>query len=75
MRSFPRLDILPHAQRRLWSQMAKVSDEYFVLYGGTAIALYLGGVGRRIYSKREDQIKNAQRPLMAAPGENIRAHQ
>jgi hypothetical protein len=29
---FPRLDILPPAQRRLWPEMAKVSDEAFVLY-------------------------------------------
>jgi hypothetical protein len=42
MTSFPRLDILPPAQRRLWPEMARVAAEAFVLYGGTAIALYLG---------------------------------
>jgi hypothetical protein len=42
MMSFPRLDVLPPAQRRLWPEMAQVSGEAFVLYGGTAIALYLG---------------------------------
>jgi len=42
MMSLPRLDILPPVQRRLWPEMAKVSDEAFVVYGGTAIALYLG---------------------------------
>ena len=35
------LDILPPSQRRLWDELADV-PEYFTLYGGTAIALYLG---------------------------------
>jgi hypothetical protein len=42
MTSFPRLDILSLAQRQLWPQLATVADAAFVLYGGTAIALYLG---------------------------------
>ena len=42
MTSFPRLDMLPIAQRQLWPELAKVQDETFVLYGGTAIALFLG---------------------------------
>lgn len=37
----PRLNILPPPQRRLWLELAEVPPE-FVLYGGTAIALYLG---------------------------------
>lgn len=37
----PRLDVLPAAQRRLWSELSEVPD-HFVLYGGTAIALHLG---------------------------------
>lgn len=37
----PRLDVLPVAQRRLWSELSAVPDE-FVLYGGTALALHLG---------------------------------
>jgi hypothetical protein len=37
----PRLDILSPAQRRLWNELDAVLAE-FVLYGGTAIALYLG---------------------------------
>ena len=37
----PRLDVLPPAQRRLWSELSEVPD-HFVLYGGTAIALHLG---------------------------------
>ncbi|MEQ1911397.1 MAG: nucleotidyl transferase AbiEii/AbiGii toxin family protein [Vicinamibacterales bacterium] len=41
MRFEPRLDVLPPAQRRLWNELSEVPD-YFVLYGGTAIALQLG---------------------------------
>lgn len=37
----PRLDVLPEAQRRLWSELATVPGE-FTLYGGTALALHLG---------------------------------
>jgi hypothetical protein len=38
----PRLDVLPPEQRRLWPELAQV-PAHFVLYGGTAIALRLGG--------------------------------
>jgi hypothetical protein len=37
----PHLEVLPAAQRRLWSEFSEVPDE-FVLYGGTALALHLG---------------------------------
>jgi hypothetical protein len=37
----PRLEILPAAQRHLWSELGEVPDE-FTLYGGMAIALHLG---------------------------------
>lgn len=37
----PRLDVLPGAQRRLWSEL-RALPRSFVLYGGTAIALHLG---------------------------------
>lgn len=37
----PHLDILPSTQRRLWPELAVVPAP-FVLYGGTAVALYLG---------------------------------
>jgi hypothetical protein len=41
MRDFnPRLDILPAALLRLWSELSVVPEE-FVLYGGTALALHL----------------------------------
>lgn len=36
-----RLDILPPSQRRLWDELGSV-PEGFTLYGGTALALYLG---------------------------------
>lgn len=39
---FPRLDILPPAQRVLWPQLSAVRQCDFALYGGTAIALRLG---------------------------------
>lgn len=38
----PRLEILPPQQRKIWPGLKAVSDAGFVLYGGTAIALYLG---------------------------------
>lgn len=37
----PRLDILPPPQRRLWDELAAI-PRAFVLYGGTALALWLG---------------------------------
>jgi Nucleotidyl transferase AbiEii toxin, Type IV TA system len=38
----PRLDILPAEQQRLWPELSQI-PEHFVLYGGTAVALRLGG--------------------------------
>ncbi len=38
----PRLDILPGAQRRLWSEFRDDLPASFVLYGGTALALRTG---------------------------------
>lgn len=38
----PRLENLPPSQRRLWPELSQVPS-HFVLYGGTAIALRLGG--------------------------------
>lgn len=42
MSAFPRLDILPASQHTLWPHLADASRDSFVLYGGTAVALYLG---------------------------------
>jgi hypothetical protein len=38
----PRLDILPAAQKEIWTSLAPAPQLGFVLYGGTAIALHLG---------------------------------
>ena len=38
----PKIDILPENQRKIWPSLKAAADEGFVLYGGTAIALYLG---------------------------------
>jgi Nucleotidyl transferase AbiEii toxin, Type IV TA system len=38
---FPRLDILPPAQQAVWTELSEI-PKTFTLYGGTAIALYLG---------------------------------
>lgn len=40
-KTFPRLDVLAEAQRRLWDELG-ATPPGFVLYGGTAIALRLG---------------------------------
>src|SRR6185295_15501668 len=37
-----RLDILPAAQREIWPNLSPAPGLSFVLYGGTAIALFLG---------------------------------
>jgi predicted nucleotidyltransferase component of viral defense system len=39
--SAPKLEVLPHAQRRLWQDLRDTPRD-FVLYGGTALALRLG---------------------------------
>ena len=38
----PRLEVLPHAQRRLWDEFRGTLPSTFVLYGGTALALRTG---------------------------------
>lgn len=42
MSVFPKLDVLPPAQQALWPELVEVRQHSFVLYGGTAVALYLG---------------------------------
>jgi Nucleotidyl transferase AbiEii toxin, Type IV TA system len=39
--AFPHLDILPPAQQAVWAELGQIPSA-FTLYGGTAIALYLG---------------------------------
>jgi hypothetical protein len=38
----PKLDVLPAAQREIWTSLAPAQNLNFVLYGGTAVALHLG---------------------------------
>jgi hypothetical protein len=38
----PKLDVLPPAQKEIWTSLAPAPRLSFVLYGGTAIALHLG---------------------------------
>jgi hypothetical protein len=38
----PRLDVLPDAQKEIWASLSAAPRLSFVLYGGTAIARYLG---------------------------------
>ena len=38
----PKTDILPRAQQEIWPLLAPAPESSFVLYGGTAVALYLG---------------------------------
>jgi hypothetical protein len=38
----PHTDILPPAQRDIWARLKPAGQLSFVLYGGTAVALYLG---------------------------------
>jgi hypothetical protein len=38
----PKLEVLPAAQREIWTSLAAAPHLNFVLYGGTAIALHLG---------------------------------
>jgi hypothetical protein len=38
----PKAAILPQAQQEIWPLLAPAAALSFVLYGGTAVALYLG---------------------------------
>jgi Nucleotidyl transferase AbiEii toxin, Type IV TA system len=38
----PRTEILPKAQQEIWPHLAPAPGLSFVLYGGTAVALYFG---------------------------------
>ena len=58
----PRLDVLPPAQLRLWSELSSVPED-FVLYGGTALALHLGhrtSVDFDFFSRRSLDIDSLQ---------------
>jgi hypothetical protein len=58
----PRLDVLPAAQLRLWSELLAVPED-FVLYGGTALALHLGhrtSVDFDFFSRRSLDLESLQ---------------
>ncbi|MGD0851595.1 nucleotidyl transferase AbiEii/AbiGii toxin family protein [Bradyrhizobium sp.] len=58
----PRLDVLPPAQLRLWSELSSVPED-FVLYGGTALALHLGhrtSIDFDFFSRRSLDIDSLQ---------------
>jgi hypothetical protein len=58
----PRLDVLPPAQLRLWSELSSVPAD-FVLYRGTALALHLGhrtSVDFDFFSRRSLDIDSLQ---------------
>ena len=38
----PKIGALPKAQQEIWSRLSPAPRLSFVLYGGTAVALYLG---------------------------------
>ena len=56
----PKTAILPQAQQEIWPLLAPAAALSFVLYGGTAVAVYLGHrisvisifSGRRLSTKR-----------------------
>jgi hypothetical protein len=67
---FPRLDILPSAQRNLWPELATVSRHSFVLYGGTAVALYLGHRDEALHdlpSHLEERLLSAIKSVRSIP--------
>jgi hypothetical protein len=58
----PRLDILPAAQLRFWSELSAVPED-FVLYGVTALALHLGhrtSVDFDFFSRRSFDVESLQ---------------
>jgi hypothetical protein len=62
----PRLDILPTPQRRLWNELTDIPAE-FVLYGGTAIALYLGHRESADFDFFADRALDPHRLTLAIP--------
>jgi hypothetical protein len=62
----PRLDILPPAQRRLWDELHDLPP-WFVLYGGTAIALHLGHRQSIDFDFFADRPLDEERLLLSLP--------
>lgn len=68
-----RIEILPPAQRRLWSELSEMPRE-FVLYGGTALALHLGhrhSVDFDFFGNRALDIPKIEQEISFLKGANI----
>jgi hypothetical protein len=69
----PHLEILPPAQRKVWSELSQVPRE-FVLYGGTALALHLGhrhSIDFDFFSNRAFEISKIEREIPFLKGASI----
>jgi hypothetical protein len=69
----PHLEILPAPQRALWNELSEVSRE-FVLYGGTALALYLAhrqSVDFDLFGSRALDLAQIEQGISFLNGANI----
>src|SRR5256885_6089575 len=57
--TFPRLEILPPSQRRIWPELCAIPKD-FVLYGGTALALHLGHRESGLRFLRRPEVRRAR---------------
>jgi hypothetical protein len=67
------LEILPEAQRKLWTELSAVPHE-FMLYGGTALALHIGhrnSVDFDFFANRELNIAALQRDIPFLAGAQV----
>ena len=69
----PHLEVLPPAQRKLWSELREVPRE-FVLYGGTALALHLGhrhSIDFDFFANRVLDISKVEQEIPFLKGANV----
>jgi hypothetical protein len=69
----PHLEILPAPQRTLWTELSEISGE-FVLYGGTALALYLAhrqSVDFDLFGSRALDLAQIEQGISFLKGANI----
>ncbi len=69
----PHLEILPAAQRRLWTEFSTIPDE-FTLYGGTALALHLGhrnSIYFDFFSSRAIDLEKHEREIPFLAGADV----
>jgi hypothetical protein len=60
VKTFPRLDILPPEQRRLWPELARVGEEAFVLYGGAYMKQRLVAAAAGVKSIPDVRVKSKE---------------